>query len=646
MATEYRDIGRLNGSTNLNIPTETPKSQVFRATHDEGGTRLPYRYRSFISFSYNGRWIEDFDLIATVDGDRMSKGLTGQFEDLTASNSVVDGEYYNSTRYRGSTLSFSLATDGIDSRKIEDFINWFQPGKNYELVLSEHPNRGIMARVAEPPVMEMLPFEKQIDMTIGGVTYTTSVTNFKGTISLTFAMADPFWYSIINLFGTVDANGNYIETWDGVDFSSNSLQAQDKFKDILKIVYEDGIPVRQMIASPMIFGNDIYATSGNSITTCVVQTTTEAVYNANSTVTGYYNNGLEKGLSSAYYYGAVAEDAANPTYTKGIISGAHTARLDTIHLSLPKDQYIYLYYAGTAPAPIKFTFTIPIIVGSSGYITSIASKIHPQNNKVYNTITFECLEKQNLYVTTPNFLTSYNKVMLLLKSFAAGQSWETLRSLIRDEIRHPVIRAIAIGIINVIAPVTTVSTPFPTTTQVPEGKTSIDPREMYAVTNDKIIYTGIEGTTKIGYYEGTYSDWMTTYGEGTNISYTQSTSGFVTAENLRSIQTVFKTMLNDATLTVTIDSRTGEAIGTFKYHYINGNQATTSLVTLEENVGDMFNSNYIKLKDRNLFTNDLRILAWTNNAKQNSYRIYHDFGNSNVTVTLTNIEILYKNLYF
>jgi hypothetical protein len=57
----------------------------------------------------------------------------------------------------------------------------------------------------------------------------------------------------------------------------------------------------------------------------------------------------------------------------------------------------------------------------------------------------------------------------LLNGLAAGTSWETLRSLIRDEIRHPVIRAIAINIINIFAPVTTKATPIPTSTVIPEG---------------------------------------------------------------------------------------------------------------------------------------------------------------------------------
>jgi len=39
-----------------------------------GGTaRLPLMNRSFISFTYGGKYIEDFNLIATIDGARMER---------------------------------------------------------------------------------------------------------------------------------------------------------------------------------------------------------------------------------------------------------------------------------------------------------------------------------------------------------------------------------------------------------------------------------------------------------------------------------------------------------------------------------------------------------------------------------------------
>jgi len=39
------------------------------ATHNGAGDRLPLMNRSFISFSYGGKPIEDFGLIAITDGD-------------------------------------------------------------------------------------------------------------------------------------------------------------------------------------------------------------------------------------------------------------------------------------------------------------------------------------------------------------------------------------------------------------------------------------------------------------------------------------------------------------------------------------------------------------------------------------------------
>jgi len=51
--------------------------------------------------------------------------------------------------------------------------------------------------------MAMLPFEKKVELKVAGVTYETSVTNYKGTVDLEFVMDEPFWYSIINIFGQV-----------------------------------------------------------------------------------------------------------------------------------------------------------------------------------------------------------------------------------------------------------------------------------------------------------------------------------------------------------------------------------------------------------------------------------------------------------
>jgi hypothetical protein len=47
--------------------------------------------RSFISFSFGGRNIEEFNLIATVSGDRMERDGYAAFDDLSSAYDVVHG---------------------------------------------------------------------------------------------------------------------------------------------------------------------------------------------------------------------------------------------------------------------------------------------------------------------------------------------------------------------------------------------------------------------------------------------------------------------------------------------------------------------------------------------------------------------------
>ena len=55
----YRDIGTINNGTMPSIPVNTTRrGQVYEATH-VGENLLPYMKRSFISFSFGGKRIED-----------------------------------------------------------------------------------------------------------------------------------------------------------------------------------------------------------------------------------------------------------------------------------------------------------------------------------------------------------------------------------------------------------------------------------------------------------------------------------------------------------------------------------------------------------------------------------------------------------
>jgi hypothetical protein len=78
---------------------------------------------------------------------------------------------------------------------LDRFKYWFKAGTIRELILAEHPNRAIMARVATPPEIDLLPFEKRVTVHLKDKEFQTSTTVYRGEITLELTMDDPFWYA-------------------------------------------------------------------------------------------------------------------------------------------------------------------------------------------------------------------------------------------------------------------------------------------------------------------------------------------------------------------------------------------------------------------------------------------------------------------
>ena len=251
----YRDYGQIGGIGLTDTPINTVRyGQVYQATHD-GIKRLPYMNRSFISFTYGNKHIEDFDLLATITSNRLSRDGYASFKDNISTYDNLDGQFYWNTHYSNNIITFNLSTDGIDQKKLDDFLFWFSAGVARELVLSEHPNRAIMARVSKPPALSLLPFESEVDVNISGDVYKTSTTLYKGDITLELISDDPHWYAINNILGKKSGN-RYIDYWTDANGVEVSIFAS---KDALKILYEDGIPLGSMIENNMILGNGAFA---------------------------------------------------------------------------------------------------------------------------------------------------------------------------------------------------------------------------------------------------------------------------------------------------------------------------------------------------------------------------------------------------
>ena len=49
----------------------------------------------------------------------------------------------------------------MTQNELDEFKQWFKPGIEKELILSENHNRAIMARVSTTPVISMIPFEME-----------------------------------------------------------------------------------------------------------------------------------------------------------------------------------------------------------------------------------------------------------------------------------------------------------------------------------------------------------------------------------------------------------------------------------------------------------------------------------------------------
>lgn len=193
--------------------------QVENLLRDEAGKTRSILSRQFISFTYGGKSIEEFNLIATFNGDRLSKSIYAPFEDTITQQEELDGQFYWRTKFGANELQFNLSTDGMTQSELDNFKMWFKPGIERELVLSENHNRAIMARVSTTPTISMLPFEYEEEVSIGEQKLKTSTTVFKGDIVINFVMDEPYWYSLDSYFSGSDID---------------NLKA--------KIILEDGIP--------------------------------------------------------------------------------------------------------------------------------------------------------------------------------------------------------------------------------------------------------------------------------------------------------------------------------------------------------------------------------------------------------------------
>lgn len=369
-------------------------TQVYKATHDGTGKRLSHIERSFISFTYGGKAIEDFGLIVTSDGE-MERSVYANFSDLTETYDVWDGQVYWGSHFETNSLELTLSTDEMTENQLDNFREWFKPGQGKELILSEHPNRAIIARVSESPKLSMIPFEKKVDLKINNHAYETSTTVYRGNITLTFVMDEPYWYAKLNYMPTY-VDKVTLESLTLDESNPNKVAALDD-KDMRKIILEDGIPYQSLLSREMFLG-------GNLIVTLSMRVGTEAYIGQS-------------------YLGTIT--STTPGFAINSVNSA------------------YLFYSGTAPCKPRIQFSMLPVFNDQNYI------VRPLNNMLnanagYSNIT---IGDRVFKFTTPSILTGYNHA---LKIFEAQNGKDILSTIniIKESIKEFYSRAWAIACLN------------------------------------------------------------------------------------------------------------------------------------------------------------------------------------------------------
>lgn len=393
-------------------------SQVYSATHDGAGNRLPYMQKSFISFSYGGKLIEDFDLIVVNGNDRLSQALYAPFEDSTTDYLTVDGQYYWGTHLKANAKQFVLATDEIDESKLDAFKKWFKPGIARELILSEHPNRAIMARVAEPPAMEMLPFEKKVTHIINGVSYETSTTVYRGNIVLNLVMDNPTWYAKLN-YMPYYVDKTTLEPLTDTDTNTNKIITLED-KDMIKIMHEDNIPHQSVLKGNVFLGGNLLVKEEALTNQAQVNITHLDVTTDVSNVT-------------------IGPDNTNPAY---------------------------LFYSGTARSYpiIKFSIAFPCEDDNNGapHDSAYSNRYleRPKNTYYDSGVSYSNITlsyngiSQEFRFTTPSILTGYNQAVNTIKSMIGSSTTDIINAL-KEKVTEKYSRAWAIASMKIAGSQTT-----------------------------------------------------------------------------------------------------------------------------------------------------------------------------------------------
>ena len=147
--------------------------------------------KEYIDFSFAGRHISEFGLVAVTSSDRYQFHGSPEFTDETTSVNGVNGQYYWGTKFKTKTYNYSLVTDGMTERQFDDFKRHFRPGYYGQFYEDAWFDRYAYVRIKSVVEFSFIPFQEDIE--IAGNKIKSRI--YKGECKISFIQDEPYSYS-------------------------------------------------------------------------------------------------------------------------------------------------------------------------------------------------------------------------------------------------------------------------------------------------------------------------------------------------------------------------------------------------------------------------------------------------------------------
>ncbi len=195
--------------------------QTYSLTHTSSGDlRSPWE-KEFIDFSFDGKYISEFGMVAVFDGDRHSFAAQPDFDNETTTVNGAAGQLYWGSNIKSKKMTFKVATDGMTEAQVNAFKNHFQPGHYGKFIEDKLAHRYGYCRVSSVINFSVVPFRKNITF----LGFPLQVNEYKGDATIVFEFDDPYMYSSMN----------YVE--------ENDKPTEADYVNVAKAVYNNGVPL-------------------------------------------------------------------------------------------------------------------------------------------------------------------------------------------------------------------------------------------------------------------------------------------------------------------------------------------------------------------------------------------------------------------